>query len=136
MRLTRSVAYAVGILLQIEDAKQHVPVTAATIAQGCKFPPRFLYRVLRRLVDAGLLLGTSGPAGGYALAKAPGKISLLDIVTAVESPPEAATLEPVRAKHRQPIAVINQLCRSNAERFRRDLAKLTLTKMRKKKAKR
>ena len=88
MKLTRSVAYAVGILLQIQDAKRRTPVTAAQIARDCKFPPRFLYRVLRRLVDAGLLEGTSGPAGGYALAKAPADISLLEIVEAVDAPPE------------------------------------------------
>ena len=131
MKLTRSVSYAVGILLQIEDAKQQVPMTAAMIARNCRFPPRFLYRVLRRLVDAGLLIGTSGPAGGYALAKSPGKISLLDIVTAVESPPAPSALEPVRAKHRRPIAAINRLCRTNSDRFKRDLAKLTLSKLRK-----
>ena len=132
MKLTRSVSYAVGILLQIEDARQNVPLTAASIAKGCKFPPRFLYRVLRRLVDAGLLVGTSGPAGGYALAKSPSKITLLDIVSAVESPPEPSVLEPVRAKHRRPVAIINRLCRANGDRFRRDLAKTTLAKLRKK----
>ncbi len=88
MKLTRSVAYGVGILLQIKDAKGRGPVTAATIAQDCKFPPRFLYRVLRRLVDAGLLIGTSGPLGGYELARRSEGITLLDIVDAVESPPE------------------------------------------------
>src|ERR1700749_1731751 len=109
MKLTRSVAYAVGILLQIEDAQRSVPFTAAMIARDCKFPPRFLYRVLRRLVDAGLLLGTSGPAGGYSLPKPAAKITLLEIVSAVESPPEASVLEPVRAKHRRPIAAINRI---------------------------
>jgi Rrf2 family protein len=90
-----------------------------------------LYRVLRRLVDAGLLVGTSGPSGGYMLAKPPSAITLLDIVNAVESPPEASVLEPVRAKHRRPIAVINRLCRANAVRFKQDLAKTTLAKLRK-----
>jgi Rrf2 family protein len=131
MKLTRSVSYAVGILLQIEDARRSVPVTAAMIARDCKFPPRFLYRVLRRLVDAGLLIGTSGPAGGYELAKPAAKINLLEVVSAVESAPEANVLEPVRAKHRRPIAAINRLCKLNTERFKRDLAKTTLAKLRK-----
>ncbi len=131
MKLTRSVSYAVGILLQIEDTRRKVPVTAATIARDCKFPPRFLYRVLRRLVDAGLLVGTSGPSGGYMLAKLPNAITLLDIVNAVESPPDPSVLEPVRAKHRKPIAKINRLCRANADRFKQELAKMTLAKLRK-----
>ena len=131
MKLTRSVSYAVGILLQIEDTRLKAPVTAATIARDCKFPPRFLYRVLRRLVDAGLLVGTSGPSGGYMLAKPASRITLLDVVAAVESPPEASVLEPVRAKHRRTIAAINRLCQTNAQRFRQDLARTTLAKLRK-----
>ncbi len=79
MRLTRSVSYAVGILLQIQELAKGGPVTAAQIARGCRFPPRFLYRILRRLVDAGILRGTSGPGGGYALLKLPQRITLLDI---------------------------------------------------------
>ena len=131
MKLTRSVSYAVGILLQIEDTRQRSPVTAATIARDCKFPPRFLYRVLRRLVDAGLLVGTSGPSGGYMLAKAAQRITLLEVVEAVESPPEPSVLEPVRAKHRRTVAGINRICRINSDRFRQDLARTTLAKLRK-----
>ncbi|HEX4145000.1 MAG TPA: Rrf2 family transcriptional regulator [Pirellulales bacterium] len=130
MKLTRSVAYGVGILLQIKDAKGSGPVTAATIARDCKFPPRFLYRVLRRLVDAGLLVGTSGPLGGYELARRSEGITLLDIVNAVESPPEPTVLEPVRAKHRRAIQVVNRLCRLESDRFRRELKKVTLAKLR------
>ena len=69
MKLTRSVSYGIGILLQIHQQSRGAPVTAAKIARGCRFPPRFLYRVLHKLVDAGLLRGTSGPGGGYALAR-------------------------------------------------------------------
>jgi Rrf2 family protein len=127
VKLTRSVSYAVGILLQISDAHKDVPVTAATIARGCEFPPRFLYRVLRRLVDAKILLGTSGPSGGYMIARSPRTISLLDIVSAVESHPEANVLVPARKKHRQPIELINKLCDASAVRFSRELAKVKLT---------
>ena len=105
-------------------------MTAATIARDCKFPPRFLYRVLRRLVDAGLLVGTSGPLGGYELARRSEGITLLDIVEAVESPPEPTVLEPVRAKHRRAISAVNRICRLDAERFRRELKKVTLAKLR------
>ncbi len=41
MKLTRSVSYAVGILLQVADGSPEVPVTAARIAKGCRFPPDF-----------------------------------------------------------------------------------------------
>src|SRR5688500_5065483 len=88
MRLTGSVSYAVGVLLKVEREGKGEAMTAARIARGARFPPRFLYRILRRLVDAGLLTGVSGPGGGYALARRPRRINLLDIVTAVEGPDE------------------------------------------------
>ncbi|MGD9648301.1 MAG: Rrf2 family transcriptional regulator [Pirellulales bacterium] len=129
MKLTRSVSYAVGVLLEVQHARGDGPVPAAAIARSGKYPPRFLYRVLRRLVDAGLLTGTSGPGGGYSLARPARKITLLDIVTAVEGKPTATKLEAISAAHRPALGAINRLTEASARRFRQDLAGLTLAKL-------
>jgi Rrf2 family iron-sulfur cluster assembly transcriptional regulator len=126
MKLTRSVSYAVGVLLQIQSLAHQSPVKAATIANGCRFPPRFLYRILHRLVDAGLLYGTSGPGGGYTLTMTPQRITLWDIVAGVEATPTASVLTPVCASQRGAMARVNQLCLQNAKRFEADLRSLTL----------
>ncbi|MBI3840171.1 MAG: Rrf2 family transcriptional regulator [Planctomycetia bacterium] len=136
MKLTGSVSYAVGVLLQIQKLSGGGPVTAAKIARGCRFPPRFLYRILRRLVDAGLLHGTSGPGGGYALAKPPRRITLLDIVEGVEAAPEASVLTPVCAKQREAIAYINRICFRDAERFAAELSRINLAQLGRLKARR
>ncbi len=136
MKLTGSVSYAVGILLQIQRLSDNGPITAAKIARGCRFPPRFLYRILRRLVDAGLLHGTSGPGGGYALAKRPRHITLLDIVEGVEAAPEASVLTPVSAKHREAITHINRICLRDAERFAAELSRVNLAQLGRVKARR
>ena len=104
-------------------------MTAARIARGCKFPPRFLYRVLRRLVDAGLLLGTSGPGGGYALARPAQRITLYEIVVAVESKPEIPALPPVCRKYAPASKIITDLSRRNIDRFLEDLKRVTLAKL-------
>lgn len=129
MKLTRSVSYAVGILLRVQREQADGPMTAAQISKGSKFPPRFLYRVLRRLVDAGLMHGVSGPGGGYALAKTPSKITLYDIVLAVEGSQKPAPLAPVNAKQRKAIKMINEISQRNAERFSKDLKKVTLAQL-------
>jgi Rrf2 family protein len=129
MKLSSSVSYAVGILLQVHIRGQDGPTTAATIAAGCKFPPRFLYRILRRLVDAGLLTGVSGPGGGYALARKPRRISLLNVVTAVEGKPEASQLAPVCAEHRSAMRLVNQTSVRIARQSGRELGKLNLEKL-------
>ncbi len=129
MKLTRSVSYAVGILLKISDDHSRHPMTAAQISEGAKFPPRFLYRVLRRLVDAGLLNGISGPGGGYRLAKPPSKITLLEIVRAVEGAQKPTVLPHVSPKHRNAIKYINGMTKKSAEQFSRDLKRVTLTRL-------
>jgi Rrf2 family protein len=127
MKLTRSVSYAVGILLQVADESAKTPVTAARIARGCRFPPRFLYRILRRLVDAELLGGVSGPGGGYRLSRTPRAITLFDIVAAVDAPPEPSQLTPVRSSHRAAIAKVNEICAVAAARFTADLRRVKLS---------
>jgi Rrf2 family iron-sulfur cluster assembly transcriptional regulator len=126
MKLTLSVGYGIGVLLQIQGQAQDGPLTAARISRGCRFPPRFLYRVLRKLVDAGLLQGTSGPGGGYALARRPQDITLLDIVRSVDSGVEPAMLEAVCPAHRPAIVRVNELCRRSAEHFAAELSHVSL----------
>lgn len=129
MKLTRSVSYAVGILLRVLQEDADGQMTAARIAKGCKFPPRFLYRVLRRLVDAGLMHGVSGPGGGYALARPAAKITLLDIVVAVEGTPETSKLGPVHKSQTKAINLINELGEKSAKRFHQDLKRVTLARL-------
>jgi Rrf2 family protein len=129
MKLSSSVSYAIGILLQVHTKGQEGPTTAATIAAGCKFPPRFLYRILRRLVDAGLLTGVSGPGGGYALARPPRKITLLDVVTAVEGPLETSELAPVCPQHRKAIKLVNQTSVRVGRQMGKELAKVNVQKL-------
>ncbi|HEY5312148.1 MAG TPA: Rrf2 family transcriptional regulator [Pirellulales bacterium] len=130
MKLTRSVGYAVGILLRVEAGGAAGPMTADAISKGCKFPPRFLYRVLRRLVDAGLLQGVSGPRGGYSLARKPRQIRLLDILLAVDEADDGPGLVPVQKSHKPAIDLINEVCRREMERFRREMGSITLARLR------
>lgn len=129
MKLTRSVAYAVGVLLRVHQFRENRPMTAARIADGCDLPSRFLYRILRKLVDGGLLTGVSGPGGGYRLARAAKDISLLEIVVAIEGPLEATLLEPVQRKQKKAIDLINAACQHSADGFCKELRKLSLQKL-------
>jgi Rrf2 family protein len=51
--------------------------------------PSYLLKHLNALTAAGVLDSVPGPAGGYRLARAAERISLLDIVLAVEGPQPA-----------------------------------------------
>lgn len=127
MRLTRSVGYAVSVLLNVERRGARVTMTAADISRNCQFPPRFLYRILRRLVDSGLLTGVSGPGGGYRLARGAETVTLQEIVVAVEGPQDAGQLESACAAHQLAIDSINELCATTARRFNADLKRVKLS---------
>jgi len=56
------------------------------LAKVGEMPERFLLQVLRSLVNHGLLKSTRGVDGGYALARPPNEISLLQILEATDGP--------------------------------------------------
>lgn len=56
---------------------------AERLAQGTRVPRRYLHKVLQDLVRAKLVRSQSGPGGGYALARSPETITILDVVNSV-----------------------------------------------------
>jgi len=59
-------------------------LSAGALAELYEVPPKYLAKALQALAGAGLITSTSGPRGGYALAKPPSSIRLIDVVDAVE----------------------------------------------------
>ena len=88
MRLSKTIAYAVSAMLDLTIAEPGVPISSSELARLGKMSERFLLQILRRLVTHGLLRSTRGVVGGYRLSRSAGKITLGDIVEAVEGPRE------------------------------------------------
>src|SRR4051812_1615508 len=86
MQLTHAASYAVTALVHLaaEDNGRLVP--SRIIAEEHNIPELFILKILKPLVSARLLESLKGPNGGYRLARPPAKITLLEIVEAVESP--------------------------------------------------
>ncbi|WP_405062323.1 Rrf2 family transcriptional regulator [Kribbella sp. NBC_01505] len=64
-------------------------VTAKHLAAFYDLPTAYLNKQLQALARAGILSSVSGPKGGFQLARDPRKISLLDIVVAIDGPDDA-----------------------------------------------
>ena len=60
------------------------PVPTAKLAAIFDLPPAYLNKRLQTLVRAGILSSTPGVHGGFRLARPPAKITLMDVVAAVE----------------------------------------------------
>src|ERR1700674_4446738 len=86
MKLTRASSYAIHAMMYMADQEHQRPVASHLIARARKIPERFLLKVLRPLVSARILLSLPGPNGGYHLARPANKISLLEVLEAVDGP--------------------------------------------------
>lgn len=58
-------------------------VSAERLARHTKIPRRYLHKVLQDLVGGEIVYSQPGPGGGYALARQPEKITVLDVVNSV-----------------------------------------------------
>lgn len=58
--------------------------TIREIARGTALPGPYLAKVLRPLIRVGLVRAFRGPGGGLELGRAPGEISLLSVVQALD----------------------------------------------------
>lgn len=81
-----SEATALGLHTMAVVTRRNEPTSTAQIATELCASEAHLSKVLQQLVRVGLLTSKRGPSGGYALAKPPGEISLLDVYEALEGP--------------------------------------------------
>ena len=86
MKLTRAAVYALLATIQLSESKAAPPLPCSKLAKLGRMPERFLLQILRTLVTRGILDSTRGVEGGYRLARPLSKITLLDLVEAVDGP--------------------------------------------------
>ena len=84
MRISARVRYACLALIDIAQSEMDgFPRRMHEIAQAQGIPGKYLPKILLHLKAAGLVQSARGSAGGYQLALCPAKISLSQVVVAV-----------------------------------------------------
>jgi Rrf2 family protein len=86
MKTSRTAAYAIHAVLYVAQNSAERPVAGHEAAADLSIPEGFLLRLLVMLSRARLLHSMKGPHGGYRLARPAAKITILDIMEAVEGP--------------------------------------------------
>lgn len=86
MQLNQATDYAFRAALLLARAGEGGVVDAQTIASQEQIPIRFLLKIMRSLVQAGIVKSYRGTNGGFALGRPPREITLLDLMEAVEGP--------------------------------------------------
>jgi Rrf2 family protein len=89
MYLSQSTEYALRALAHLATLPEEGAMRASDLASATLVPAHYLSKVLRRLASAGILEARKGPGGGFALARAPSRIRISDVLDAMGEAPDA-----------------------------------------------
>ena len=84
--ISKKTKYALQALFALTRKYGAGPVPIATLSKEEEIPIKFLEMILLDLKNIGLLESRKGPGGGYALKRAPEKITIGSVVRKIEGP--------------------------------------------------
>jgi len=128
LKLSKKVDYGLILLSRLTTATEGA--SAREMATRYDLPPSMIANILKRLTAAGVLVSTRGAQGGYELARPAHRISLAEVVEALEGPfnlvdcigPEMICRYASVCPTHDPIRVVH-------ERFRAFMSGLTLAEI-------
>lgn len=82
--LSKSSQYALRIMAHFALHDGKAPLRANDISEQVNIPIFYLSKVLRRMVTAGLLVGSKGHGGGFLIAKPANKIRFSHVLNAID----------------------------------------------------
>lgn len=91
MRITTKGRYGIRAVVALATSRDDRPVAISRIAKEEGVSPEFLEQIFFRLKKSGLIRSLRGPRGGFLLNRDAAKISVYDILAAVD---EAVTPAP------------------------------------------
>lgn len=84
--LTKATDYAILALGYLDQQPEETVVSTKEIAERFSIPAELLAKVLQRLSKSELVRAHQGRGGGYSLARRTDRISVTEVVEAVEGP--------------------------------------------------
>lgn len=93
--LSQTTEYALRAIVFIASEPEKAK-TAQEVGEGTKVPPRYMSKVLQTLGRSGLLKSQRGLHGGFVLDRPAERITILDVVNAIE---------PIQRIHRCPLGL-------------------------------
>lgn len=89
MRISSRCEYACRAMLELaQRGATEETVTSQVIAVRREIPEKYLVHILLQLKRAGLVQSVRGAQGGYRLVESPDRVSVLDIIEAIDGPVE------------------------------------------------
>ncbi len=103
MKLGDGVEQAIHSVGMLAGLSEGGVLSAAALAEFHGVSTSYLLKHLQSLSSAGIVATVPGPKGGYRLARATDRITLLDIVLAVEGPQPAFRCAEIRQRGPNPL---------------------------------
>ena len=134
MKLSQGVEWGLHCASLLALAPAGETVRRERLAGHYALPEAYLAKHLQAMARAGLLHTTSGPRGGYRLGRAPGEITVLDVVEAVDGPARPFLCQEIRQRGAGAIApeqctvpcAIDAVMRDAHEAWRASLREVTI----------
>ncbi|MEQ1532627.1 MAG: Rrf2 family transcriptional regulator [Sideroxydans sp.] len=93
MRLTTKGRFAVTAMVDLTQRGGKGPITLAAISERQKISLSYLEQLFSKLRKNNVVASVRGPGGGYCLSRPANKISIADIVIAVDEPLDATNCD-------------------------------------------
>ncbi|WP_157245669.1 RrF2 family transcriptional regulator [Nonomuraea typhae] len=100
MKLPASTEWVLHCATALAQLEPGVSASAGQLAEYFDLPLPYLAKQLKALVKAGLLTASTGPKGGFRLARAASEITLLQIVEAVDGAASPYECREIRSQGR------------------------------------
>jgi len=84
---SQTIQYAIRAVVMLSYEEKGVALGNGILAHRTKIPTSYLSKVMQGLVKSGIVESRRGVGGGFRLCQPPSKITLLDVVNAVEPLP-------------------------------------------------
>lgn len=130
MRLSTKARYGVRAMLRLTLSQRGGPVQLSSIAEKEGVSEKYLEHLFRQLKASGLVLSQRGARGGYVLARPAEKITLYEIVNALEgSLAPVDCLNKASLCNRSPFCATRGVWRELQERIENYLKSKTLLEL-------
>jgi Rrf2 family protein len=122
--LSMQTDYAILALGYLSRAPADRLIATREIATRYNIPAELLAKVLQRLAREGMVRSNAGPAGGYALGLSLDRVSVADVLRAIEGPlhvvrctgevccniaPTCDIVEPMRVVHERVVRLLEEI---------------------------
>lgn len=131
LKLTKKADYGLIAVKHLAEKGRQQSASAKDIADAYRLPQEALAKILQKLAKSGLLVSQHGTNGGYALARDPRSITVLEVIRTIDGPLFITScLEHAESCEQTPSCNVREPLRRVNDSIRDVLERLTIADMR------